>query len=204
MSYASKFLNAKTTTTDTPAPSGPVFSTDTPKPQSSLFGRKPTTNSKLGNASINAEKLASNPWAAKAAAANGIKVEEKLDFDSSKQFPTLGGTTVTSAPKKGAWGSSTVTAAALAADWAAKDAEEKAAAAAEKARREEEEAKRAEERRQNGFMPTRSDIFRNEVYNTTYNEEDEYDDGYNSDEYIEERNYRVQNEWPEEEQNATW
>ncbi len=198
MSYASKFLNAKTAAavTETTA-SGPVFSTDTPRTQSSLFGRKPNTTSRLGGPAINAETLASNPWAAKAAAANGVKIEEKLNFESEKQFPTLGAP----APqmKKGAWGNSTVTAAALAADWAQKDAEEKAAAEAEKARLEEEAAERKKQRDQyTTFAPTRSDLFRQEVYNSGFNDED-YDDHYYEEET---HNYIIEGQ--EEENDSAW
>jgi hypothetical protein len=196
MSYASKFLNAKTTT-ETPAP---VTRSSAPTTQSSMFGRRPAAATST-TSKINAETIASNPWAAKAAAANGIKIEEKLNFESDKQFPSLGAS-VTPVVKRGAWGSSTVTAAALAADWAAKDAEEQAAAAAEKVRQEEEAARIAAERRRDTFIMTRSDLFRNEVYQSSYGEEEE-EDGYPSEGFIEERNYQVESEWPEEQQ-STW
>lgn len=190
MSYASKFLNAKTVTNDSSAPSGPVFNTGAPTTQSSLFGRRP--QQKVASR-LDTEAIASNPWAAKAAAANGIKIEEKLNFESEKQFPTLGA--VASVQKKGAWGSGTTTAAALAADWAAKDAEEKAAIQAEKERREEEAARLAEQRRQySTFTPNRSDVFRQEVYQDNYEDDDYYEQP--EDEY-EEQTYEAH---PEEAQ----
>lgn len=193
MSYASRFMNARQT--DTPA--APAFGggnqysnntafsggRDQPQTNSSLFGnrrpQRPQTQT------IDESAVASNPWAARAAAANGVKVEEKLNFESEKQFPTLGA--AAPAPKKGAWGNSTVTAAALAADWAAKDAEERAAAEAEKLRREAEAAHLAEQRRQyTTFTPSRSDVFRHEVYNNSYDEDDYADDGYPDDSYAHE------------------
>ncbi len=175
----------------------PTFRTqEQPTTNSSLFGRRPATTV---NKTIDEKTIASNPWAAKAAAANGIKIEEKLNFESDKQFPALGGTVATSASKKGAWGSSTVTAAALAADWAQKDAEEKAAAAAEKARQEEEAARLAEQRRQyTTFNPSRSDIFRREVY------QDEDDDRYSYEDHTYEYNDQHQDEFAEERNDNTW
>ena len=132
MSYASKFMSVKSTD----APAAPVFSggrdssnvfsggrdsstafpggRDQPQTNSSLFGnRRPAVRP---TANISEAAMAANPWAARAAAANGIKIEEKLNLESEKQFPSL--SSGTHAPNKGAWGNSTVTAAALEADWA--------------------------------------------------------------------------------------
>jgi hypothetical protein len=219
MSYASKFMSVKSTD----APAAPVFGNsstafsggrdsssafsggrdsssafsggrDQPQTNSSLFGnRRPAVRP---TANISEAAIAANPWAARAAAANGIKIEEKLNLESEKQFPSL--SVGTQAPKKGAWGNSTVTAAALAADWAAKEAEENAAAAAEKQRREDEAAHLAEQRRQySTFTPTsRSDVFRREVYENSY--DDEYDD--QPDDTYEDRTYEVEEQEQEKEQ----
>jgi hypothetical protein len=185
-------------TTDTPA--APFRSQEQPTTNSSLFGRRaPARPSAMKT--IDEAAIASNPWAAKAAAANGIKVEEKLNFESDKQFPSL--SSGTPAPKKGAWGSSTVTAAALAADWAAKDAEEKAEAAAAKLRAEEEAAHLAEQRRQyTTFNPSRSDVFRHEIY---HDNEEEFDDRYSYEEQTYEYQDNQQEEFQEEEnRNDNW
>jgi hypothetical protein len=182
MSYASKFMSAKSAeTTATPSPTF-MPNNSAPTTSSSLFGaRRPTVRP---SATITEAEAASNPWAARAAAANGIKIEEKLNFESEKQFPALSGVPTLGAPapapKKGAWGNSTVTAASLAADWAAKEAEEKAAAEAERLRRVEEAERIAAQRQQyTTFTPSRSDVFRREVY------ENEYEDGYDEDGYDE-------------------
>lgn len=206
MSYASKFMSVKSTD----APAAPAFSggrdssnafpggRDQPQTNSSLFGnRRPAVRP---TANISEAAMAANPWAARAAAANGIKIEEKLNLESEKQFPSL--SSGTHAPKKGAWGNSTVTAAALAADWASKEAEENAAAAAEKQRRDDEVAYQAEQRRQySTFTPTsRSDVFRREVYENAY--DDEYDD--QLDDTYEDRTYEVEVEEQQQEKEQEW
>jgi hypothetical protein len=201
MSYASKFMSAKTAETPiqpTFSANNNAFSRNESNNPPSLFGaRRPKPLATISEATA-----AANPWAARAAAANGIKVEEKLDLESEKQFPSLA-TSSGIAPKKGAWASSTVTAAALAADWAEKEAEEKAASEAEKQRREEEAAHQVAQRRQyTSVIHSRSDVFRQEVYDNN-DIDDDYDD--QLDDTYETRTYEINDEEQEWQQaSSTW
>ncbi len=205
MSYASKFLNTRSTDTPAthafgaPAPASSPFGNREPTTNSSLFGRRnPTYQAKT----IDESAVAANPWAARAAAANGVKVEEKLNFESEKQFPTLGAAAPTQ--KKGAWGNTTVTAASLAADWAAKEAAEKAAYEAEKQRlAEEEEHQAAQRRRYTSFNPSRSDVFRQEVYQSNYDDDYEHGQDQYDNNYYDEPQEELQEE-PNEEHSGAW